>query len=76
MCDSLAAVVLALFLSMSLAICLLFRADILFSSTQTDIGMGNIQKPFRNHNSPEPGRERDLSAVMEEKEQRSGDTHR
>lgn len=36
--------------------------------------MGNIQKPFRNHNSPEPSRERDLSAVMEEKEQRSGDT--
>ncbi|XP_073705458.1 transcriptional regulator Erg [Garra rufa] len=32
--------------------------------------MGNIQKPFRNHKSPEPGRERDLSAVMEEKEQR------
>lgn len=46
---------------MSLAICLLFRADILFSSTKTDRGMGNIQKPFRNHNSPVPGRERFVS---------------
>lgn len=72
-CDS---VVLALFLSMSLAICLLFRADILFSSTKTDRGMGNIQKPFRNHNSPVPGRERFVSINGRKKKNRNLGTHR
>lgn len=56
--------ILALFHSKSLSICLLFPADILLSSTKTDRGMGNIQKPFRNHSSPEPGREREIERFV------------
>lgn len=34
-----------------------------------------MQKPFRNHNSPVPGRERDLSALMEEKKKQKSWGH-